>query len=236
MYQSNLENLGKGSRMRSSLSHFKSTYLSVAQRFLIIFFMLFQATACQEVTLNPPQPFEPLSLKILMEKIAYQATQVHLEDTKALNTFRQQILSPLILSTPELLKMLQPKGGKPSPKVLALIERYEKILVPAFLKEAPSVFAHAWQSSLTLVQINRVGPSRGELNMPGDLKLLEALPKRPPLYHVRYLPKSTQGSTSNERGLRLNGFIYTPSGWKTFLKLGESLEEWRSSDLKAKQE
>lgn len=180
-----------------------------------------------------PLPFEPVSLQLEMASLSEGASRLQLGDPKVVDEFSAQRLKPLLMSEAELLAMLQPKGGPPSPQVAGLIKRYQEVLAPAFLSEAPKVLARAFSSGLTKVKVSRVGPSRGKQNTPGDLKLLEALPKRPPLYHVRYLPHD---EGHDLRGLRLNGFVYTPSGWRTFLKLGESLEAWRVSDLKSAKE
>ena len=188
-------------------------------------------SACQgQGATRAPQAFEPTTLKRVMLKLARDAAQLPSGDQVALDHFAQERLQPLLMTEQELISALQPKGGAPSAQVSALIKRYQETLSPAFLAEAPKVLAHAQKLGLSQVRVTRVGPSRGASNTPGDLKLLEALPKRPPLYHVRYLAEGTE--TSAQRGLRLNGFIYTLSGWKTLLKLGESLEAWRVDELK----
>ena len=174
-----------------------------------------------------------MSLQEEMASLSKEASLLQMSDPQALDDFRARRLKPLLMGEAELLSMLQPKGGPANPQVTGLIKRYQEVLSPAFLSEAPKVLAHTFSAGLTMVKVSRVGPSRGAQNTPGDLKLLEALPKRPPLYHVRYLP---QAEGHDLRGLRLNGFVYTSSGWKTLLKLGESLETWRSDDLKIAKE
>jgi len=176
------------------------------------------------------RPFEPAALSALMAELSREAAA--LSDDASIERFRVERLSPLIASDEQLLQLLQPQGGSPSPVVQALMRRYRDQLAPRFLSEGPAVLAEAHRAGLRRVAVTRVGPSRGAQNTPGDLKLLEALPKRPPLYHVRYLPKqSPEQSAQALKGLRLNGFIYTSTGWRALFKLGESLESWRASDL-----
>ena len=188
-------------------------------------------SACERSTEEPrAQAFEPAALSALMRELSREASA--LGDEASTERFRAERLSPLIASDEQLLKLLQPRGGAPSPVVQALMRRYRDQLAPRFLSEAPAVLAEAHRAGLRRVAVTRVGPSRGAQNTPGDLKLLEALPKRPPLYHVRYLPEqSPELSPQALKGLRLNGFIYTRAGWRALFKLGESLESWRASDL-----
>lgn len=192
--------------------------------------VLLKLSACHGPDPRATQPFEPTQLRAELSSLAEEAARLTEGDQAALEHFRVARLSPLLLSPGELSALLQPRGGRPSPVVSALIKRYREVLAPAFLKEAPAVLAQAWRAGLTHVHLSRVGPSRGELNTPGDLKMLEALPKRPPLYHARFIPNDTQDPLE-ARGLRINGLLYTPAGWKTLLKLGESLEGWRRAEL-----
>jgi len=181
------------------------------------------------------QPYEPRALKASLKALATQAHTLQALKGEARLHAQEELtntLKRLLLTRDELISLFEPQRSslpsvhqRPSPRTLALLKRYQETLTPAFLSEAPDVLATAIQGGLSEVVIRRVGPGRGEDNTPGDLKLLEAMPQRPPLYHARLL-KPQEATLSSARGLRLNGFVFIGGRWATLLKLGVELESW----------